>query len=207
MNSDEIAAQIRLLEANLESKRSRMDGMVVSSRSAIATAAASWMNHELKRRIEENPTVVTALGIERLRELKADVARTVAKLPEVIVLETSAPEVWQHRKPKAPGDDGYSHIHEETIFALTFRAAISTLGAVLERYGLLASDKGQYSSWKNLGAGKFRYGINPGIDANSLGLAAEYGALMKEVRSERDNISRQQVEFEKAKARELFESA
>jgi len=205
MKSTDIAAEVASLQGQRDALKKRLDTLVRRFQDDFPSAAEPWIRREVERCIENHPDSVEALGVERLRALKSKVNTLIASLPEIVKRETSDEKYWPHYR--APETSGYGRDKDEPFFNEAFRNVIGNLGAILDEFGLLTEPKGYVPSWEKTDTDKFRFAINPGLDALSTIDLNEFGQVYKEYRALADKLENKQKELAKAKARELWESA
>jgi hypothetical protein len=205
MKSEEITAQISALEKQLEVEADKLDAIVEKFRGELGPLAEIWMRKQVEAAVADQPAKIQALGIEKVKALKQKVNDLIAKLPEIAKQETSDKTYWPHRGGKT--DD--SSTLGEAFFDSSFRKVISHLGGVLSEFGLIEHRTGQpYQIWNYVSPGKFRYGINPGLrDQNRPTVTEYFNVKGKGYTRLVGEIQSAKIDLEKAKARELWESA
>jgi len=233
MNSDELQKVLNELEERRASLASQMDNLYRAILEAMPNEAAAWMDREVESKITENPDHVQSMGMKKLAELKLQLGKLKERLPqfvasefkdrsrwlhhleikeETLLLEMSfdsiIEEYWLHHL-ETKEETGQRRDEEriEPYPNEAFRNVISTLGTLLDQYGLLKNDRGQYSTWKKAAEGQFRYSINPGYGMNPnsslrqyFELVKNYGELSKQIDSTRKKLS-------EARAKELWNKA
>jgi hypothetical protein len=210
MRSEQLAQEIAGFERDEAALRTKLDAAVAPVGDYIVRATSAWINYEVQSRITALPGVVQSLGIERLRGLKAKVAALLESIPALVAAELSQKHLWPHatRTKKAS-----SQRYEEGYFPTVIRNVISKLGGVLDEFGLLVDQKGgSYPAWKQVSPGEFRYGINPGFDlpgrnGEKDGALSAYSALLSSYWSVTSEITKRREEYERTKAKEMWESA
>jgi hypothetical protein len=86
------------------------------------------------------------------------------------------------------------------------RNVISTLGALLDEFGLNKEPKGQIP-WQRTGQKQFRYAMNPGTDNLPESKMREYGDLFSEYTGLSTKINTCSRSLSEAKAKELWDEA
>jgi hypothetical protein len=209
MKSDELQTVPSDLERKRSSLVSQMGKLYADIQAAMPSEAAAWMDQEVERRITENPDHVESLGVKKLAELKSNLAKLKQRLPQLVASEFKDKNRWLHHAeagsetvPQRNRERIEPHPHE------AFRNVISTLGALLDEYGLLRKDRGAYySTWKKEAEGQFRYSINPGYGENSKSGLKQYFELANDYGAITGQIQLTQQKLSEAKAKELWDRA
>ena len=203
MNSAEIEKSLHSLEQQHEADRQSLDAKIATVRPGLQTEAAKWINGEVESRVVDHPDVVSSLGIERLRELKARVKTLIASLPEIVTNETSKREEWPHNA--APLGQVSSNL-VEFYFPAVFRRIVSHLGPILDEYNLLTEPSGGFASWSK-GGNRIRYQIYTGFGPQTLPSLLEYDQEYKHFQTVEAEIRKLKRSLAEARAKDLWESA
>lgn len=196
--SSELEKEIRALDMQAANKSKDLDSLMIGARAELIAPATNWINGALKTRINAQPETVQSLGPARLRELKERVAEFVEALPTLIAHETDEKR-WPHRQEHVTGGVGF--------FDSAYRNIISDFGSVLEPFGLMEMQPGNYGSWEKASYAKWRYSMNTGFDPKELPRVTSYNIALRELDALNGNRAMKRKEFAQAKARELFDSA
>jgi hypothetical protein len=201
MKSDDIEAEVILLQKQCDVLMDQLDRLVQRFQDKLPSLAEPWIRHQVEYRIEDNPEKVAALGLDKLKSLKVKLNSLIASLADIVKTETSDRNDWPHYRPR----DSRGYGRDEHFFQKAFRNVISYIGTLLDEYGLLKEPKDL--SWEKTAPGKYRFAINPGFDFMSMPLFKEYEQKYKEYGGIKSELKRKQIELAKTKAREMWESA
>jgi hypothetical protein len=206
MKSEEISKELGQQEQKKTSLISQMDDLYLEIQGALPAAAAAWMRTEVERRITDHPDAVQSLGIEKLREMKSKLHALIEKVPEMVAAEFQDRSKWPHHrdvKEEHSHSSGKSEPHLDQIF----RNVISSLGGILNEFGLLTEPKGYILSWEHKGKDQFRYAINPSMDRIPELKVSEYSKLLGGYTSLSRKIQDTQKSLSEAQAKELWDAA
>ncbi len=198
MKRTEIEMEIVTLQQRNDHLKERLDFLIQRFQAELPNAAESWIRKEFKKQMEDCPETVAGLGVERLGSFKAKVNALVASLPDTAKKETSDAAAGPHYR--APDTYGYGAGKDEPFFTRAFRDVISHLGAILDEFGFLKSQKGVY--WARTPQG-FRYAIDAMFDLSAAPSVNEYERVYKEFRNVAEKLKMKQNELARAKAKEL----
>jgi hypothetical protein len=183
-------AKILELEAEKARLLPSLDALIVQYQKQIPPEAATWMKREIERYIERNAAHVEKIGITGVKAMKEDFNNVINDLPSIAAQALADRAGWPHHQRHEPSRIG----PREPFLDSIFRDLISTLGTVLERHGLMDTDR-QYSSWEQLGGGKWRFRINPSIEPVLPDLRSRYSAglhrlwqIERELESEKSKL-------------------
>jgi hypothetical protein len=121
----------------------------------------------------------------------------IASLPDLAKQEMADTTQWPQNTA------GINDIYFDDVF----RRLISSLGLLLDQFGLLKSPVGRYQSWQQSGSDNFRYAINTGFDQLSIPARDEFRQAYEEFKKLTDALRKKQEELVKTKAQELWDSA
>jgi hypothetical protein len=200
MNSTEIEKALHSLEQRHDSDRHRLDAKIAGVRPGLEAEAAKWIKGEVESCRNENPDVVTSLGVERLRALKTKVNSLAASLPEVVDKETSKREEWPHIA--APLGQVSSSL-AETYFPAVFRRIVSYVGPILHEFKLLTERPSESSSWSPGGS---RYRIHTGFGSQAIPAVIDYLEDYRKFQVDEAEISKLKKSLKEARAKELWDS-
>lgn len=208
MSSAELAREIADLEQEATTLTTQLDGMISPCRTELVAPATEWIRQHVRRRIEDYADAVQKLGVEKVRTLKGKVEKLVAQLTQVIEEETG-PTTWPHKaKVEDPTKTGYESAGtSEPYFQGVFRSVISRLGAILAEFGLEKGRGGFVDEWKAGKPGQYRYGYNPGFETRNHSNLSAYGLAHVTLLRKQTMLREKRADLEKAKARELWDSA
>jgi hypothetical protein len=96
MKSEELTKELERYQQKMSALISRMDNLYREIQDGMPAAAAFWMNKEVETRIKDDPDAAQALGIDKLRELKAKLKALTEKLPEIVAAELQDRSRWPH---------------------------------------------------------------------------------------------------------------
>ncbi len=206
MNSEELSKELEQHEQKISSFKSQMDNLYREIQDAMPNAAASWMNKEVEGIIKENPEFVQTLGIGRLKELKFKLITLIEYLPEIVAEEFLDSGRWPHHtefqdRSFSTSQQRKSHLN------LVFRNIISSLGSLLDEFGLIREQKGSIQSWIRTDAKSFSYAKDPSSDNLPNTKIKAYWNLFDEYTSliqKKNDICKA---IEAAKAKELWDEA
>mgnify|MGYP001055037434 CR=1 FL=1 len=204
--SQQIEKEIVALEAAIEPAKIELDRLYAEFGKSLPADVESWVKRSIQRRIEENAEKINAGGIEPLRRIKADLNELVQRLPEICSGAIGTPEQWPHRTTEK--DSGqHSTRQQESHAAASYRRAISPLGALLAKHGLLAEKPGYVSEWEKAGNDQYRYAINPSFDERRFPALVEYQQKRQMLSQQHKVLETKRQELVKARARELWNDA
>lgn len=206
MDSSRIAGEIEGLSKLREKLLAELDECLERSVPELAGAVQRWIEGYMARRIQERAAMVQKLGVDRVRALKGDVAELVGRVPELANAELLQKNNWPHR---ASGTEVPPMAHrgsQEAFFPAAFRTLVSRLGPVLHTYGLARETGETYPEWQQAGT-EWRYGINPGFDARKLPALVDYDLKRGELGRLMQDMKKKHDELDRAKAKELWDSA
>lgn len=208
MKSKYIAEGLHRLEQTHERDRANLDTILSSLADQIVPAADHFIVEHVEEAIKASPDVVQKLGLDGLRKLKSEYNSLREQVPNLVRQELGSSDQWPHRRENpletsTPRDR--SRIHEDHPRA-TFRAVVSHVGSLLDRFGLLKEPPGHSPRWSREG-GRIRYSIGLPI-SNDLANAIEvYQKALVALSKLNDDIRRTSKELEEAKAKELWDQA
>ena len=213
-SSADVARELEALEKQSASLRDALDGLVPAARQELGKAAAGWVEKTITQEASDHPSVVTSMGQERAREVKQRVAELAASFPRRVDDLTADPAEWPHRQARQarsqsePTVDWPSRSHNppEPYFDAVFRSLISGLGPILEDAGFLADQSRECPRWQRSPNG-LRYAINPGFEARQHQTLRRYAEQLEAARLLAASIERMRLELERAKAKEVWDSA
>jgi hypothetical protein len=204
-DSKRIESEIVQLEAALAPIATELDSLYAQFGKALVPAVEAWMRKSVRRRIEENAQKINAGGLELMKQIKAELAALVARLPEICIEAIGMPDQWPHRRnPSSSSDQDVTS--RESYSAGSFRRAINHLGPLLAKHGLIDEKIGYVAEWERTGNG-FRYAINPGFDERQFPVLQEYQKKRQEQRQQLEQLFAKRTELEKARVRELWDEA
>ena len=194
MKSEELSKEIEQYQQKAGSLISHMDGLCIKIRDAMPIAAASWINKEVERQIIEKSDIVQSLGIEKLKELKNRLKNLTEKLPEIVKVEIEDRSKWPHYtetlKTTVPVGEPY--------FNKVFRNVISSLGSILNEFGLIIEVGPFYTSWQRSSNGGYYYAINVGPETMPEEIS-EYNRILMQYKSLGTKIAQSQKLLSEAK--------
>lgn len=205
-SSQEIQAEIEQIEVGLEPVNAELDRLYIEFGKALPASVEAWMTNHVRRRIEEHAATVNAGGVEPLRQIKAELNVLFQRLPEICTAALGEPAKWPHRhSPSTPGAP--EPRSRETHSAASFRRAISHLGFLLAKHGLIADKPGYVSEWEKVAGDQYRYAINPGFDERRFPVLMEYREKRSEQLKQLEMLELKRQELTKARAGELWNEA
>ena len=212
MSSIELSKKLQEQEAKLLSTEAQLDALYREAQAIMPYAASAWIDDEVKRRVSEFPAVIQSLGIEKLREIKNKIKELKNNLVEIVASEFEDQSKWSHHVANIERIPQNEKLHLNNIF----RNVISNLGGILVEYGLegelaeydLTEELArQFPPWKSVGAGRFRYSMNPRISGKLDIKLREYNKLLGEYNVLRQEIKNTKKAIFEAEANELWEKA
>jgi hypothetical protein len=204
LRSERLKEELAALEQDAKAMCAQLDDLVIASRPEIASQAEKWIDVEVGRTIEEQAETVQALGIDRIREFKARVSQVRSSVAAALDAATSEQAHFPHR---VPNDPTAHHLQSrEGYFNAAFRQVISTLGPVFDEFGLIVRRADYLNSWEGKGS-KMRYALNPGLEMRPNDFMAQYIALNARYGELQARLTAKLRDLEKAKAREMWDSA
>lgn len=204
MNSAELEAQLSEVESKLATEHQKLDAIVEEFRNELPSLAEPWMRKELEGRISDNAQKIQAMGVERLKELKAKLSNLFSDLTRIAREETADRKDWPHYRPEM--EPGNQRGENEHFFDKAFRNVISHLGGLLNQYGLLEIPKGYVSTWESRGGGKFRYAVNPGFMDMKVVSRQKFTDACGPEKELKRQLLRLRQELAQVKAKELWDS-
>lgn len=205
MKSEDIANKIKELEQKTKQLQSQMDILYREIIKGMPTAAATWMNREVESKVKENASVVEALGMEKLKELKSKLKALIEKLPTLVDAAFQDKSKWPHYIESEPNR---RERPEEHHWMRVFREVISNLGNILDNFGLLKESARGVPSWNRVGPKHYQYAINPGMpNFPDEKMLDNYNKLLNEYVKLRDELKNTTNQHTKAKAKEMWDNA
>jgi hypothetical protein len=205
MSSNQIESEIVQLEASLEPIAAELDILYAQFGEALVPEVEAWIRNSVRRRVEENAQKINAGGLESVKQIKAEIAALVGRLPEICIEAIGTPEQWPHRREPSSSSDR-DPTTKESYSAASFRRAINHLGPLLAKHGLIDEKGGYVPEWEKSGSG-FRYAINAGFDERRFPVLQEYQKKRQDQRQKLEQLLAKREELEKTKARELWDEA
>lgn len=205
LSSKQLQAEIDSLEASLEPANTELDHLYGEFGKALPADVEQWMKSHVKRRVEENSGKINAGGVEPLRQIKAEFAALIQRLPQLCDAALGERDQWPHRK-KSSNPGQYESRSGETYSAACFRRSINHLGTLLAKHGLVGDKTGYVGEWEVAG-GHYRYAINPGFDERRFPVLKEYQEKRVAQATKHKELEAKIEEHSKAKARELWDDA
>lgn len=204
--SEKIQAEIQRLEQELEPLNVQLEGKIRKFASeSLPAAAATWMDGEVKRRVESNAARIHEIGVEKLGQLKSELSELKRKLPEHARDAIAEEQEWPHREKQNPNSSSYGSSRTD-YFHNVFRTVINNLGSLLAKHDLIKEPAGYSPSWRPVGANRFEYAINPGFDLRNFPVLTEYEETRKKQRQTAGELTKKRQELVTAKAGELWDS-
>lgn len=166
----------------------------------------SWV----QRQVQDKPERVTSLGMDGLRQMKAELSELVAELPRIVEKTVEQNAFWSHR-PDAPrpvfthSGDPHEYTRAREPLNEAIRDLLAPLGSLLIKYRFASSQQG--TDWQPLGGDRvrYRYGLTHSREmAEALQRYGQLnlqhaGAVQKRADAERKKLA--------AQAADLWESA
>ena len=153
MSASAYAEQITTLETQMTSLQSDLDQVT----SEFIAGLKSWLPQEFKRMtqstIEGKPQQAKSMGLDGLKQLKADIDSVVVSLPTSVPNAFPSPEQRWYRTagiPDSPYGDDYRRKESEISFDEPIRMLLGLLGAVLVKHKLATAGYGD-CEWQKKG--------------------------------------------------------
>jgi len=205
MTSKETIEKLTELQGFLSEVDDALDSIIEEFKIEVLPFVESWIKDFVLTTVEENPEQVQNLGAGRLKELKAEIAKLFGDLPKLVVHETKDKNDWPHYRNARESE--YGSKKNEPFFDKTFRNLISYIAPVLDHYGLKPNFKGQIEVWRKDENGVFKYTLITGFQELKVPSRDKFEAQEKARSALVKEIELHKAELNRAKARELFESA
>jgi hypothetical protein len=144
--------QVAAVQAQVSSLRQAMEPTLRRFLDATTAFVPQWFKQQVDYVRGAKPDVVTSAGLERMRQLKAELKQLEDRVPELVERHLNVDRLWSHKVGiPQPGRFGYSWYSiaaqrvsppivvlsrspEELTKAL--QDIVSPLGAILDNYGL-----------------------------------------------------------------------
>jgi hypothetical protein len=205
--SDEIQSEIQQLEQGLGPLNQELEGYIRKfATESLPSVAATWMSKAVKSQVEANATRIDEIGVEKLKELKVELAELTEQLPQLALEAIEDQQKWPHLEKVHTHTLTYSN-PRTSYFDDVFRAVINKLGALLAKYDLIKVPSSRSPEWEKDRSGGYRYAFNPGFDERNFPVVQEYNAVRKTQRQMAVDLAKKREELVKAKAAELWDSA
>lgn len=205
-SSAELTKELATQDVQIAALATHLDALLVSVLPELTPPAAGWVKGALNDRIEAQPDTVQTLGVDRLRDLKARHSEFIASIPGLFREAIANKKAWPHYQAiSASGTRGRSGT--EDFFSSMYRNVVSQIGNLLDSFGLLRTPRGEYSPWENEGPSRWRYRISTGFESRNFPKVFAYWERLSELTKLEAQRERTSTELERAKARELFDSA
>lgn len=201
----DIQKEIDRLEADIEPISSLLDSKILEFKEELAPAVKTWMTAHLERRIVTKAEKINEGGLEPLRAMKSDLRNLLERLPQICENAIGKPPTWPHHT-KETRDEYRERNEREAYFPAVFRKAISNLGTLLDKHGLLTNTS-SHAEWKKSYGDTYSYAINPGFDRRKFQSVLRYDDFRKKHMALAEQLDKKRSELSKAKARELWDKA
>lgn len=205
MRSEELAREVEGLEARRAELAAQLDGLVMELQKVISALAGNWTRGEVSRRIGDHAEVVAAMDDARLKELKRRVQELTLAYPEMFRKRLENRANWPHCRPANPDPNGTKEYYGK-FFEEVFRAVISSLGTVLEEFGLIGDVKGQMRSWEKGSTGRWRFISDSEFGMKRHEIYRNYIRLCEQYQSLSAELATKQEEQVRAQARERWDA-
>jgi hypothetical protein len=193
-------------------ERARLRGELDSTRAAYIQACVRFFESQFAKTVEEaikaSPEATKGLGIEKLRQLKAEMNDAIGNLPQIVPKHLNKPELWEHELPE-------DKLVSETAFNLNwktghqktegeFGSIMGDVGKILSRYGL--AKIGENGAWQQQGEElRYRYWLSAGDEAAAV--IKQYKALFSQFVEARLRVLKLETEKQEAIAKDLWDQA
>jgi hypothetical protein len=206
-SSKDIEAEIAGLKAQADALPNALDTLYLAFADELPKQVEIWIRERVKGTIEGNASKIAQAGIEPVRALKADIEDLVSRLGTVCREALGPKPQWPHRSASGAPRPPSANSGSEPPGASQFRSAVSSLGAVLAKHGLVNPLPGHTREWEPKAPGKFIYAFNPGFDGKKFPSLQRYQDQLSRLRALEAQIQAKQKELEQARARELWDQA
>lgn len=201
MTRDELEAELKDVEAKLATSSGQLDTLLQSFATSVAPDVSTWISDAAVRSVEEHHQAAIVGGVEFVRAVRADVTALERDAVAISIAALGAQEQWPHNKDLA-ASDFYSNRND--FFGAVHRRAVSSLGQVLSKHGLLNSADG---SWKRGIGGRYEFAYHSGFEAQKYAEIGAYQDLLREHHERKLNADRLRILIEKSKARALWDDS
>lgn len=201
MAIDELEAELKAVESKLVTSSAQMERLLQSFATSIAPDVSSWIDEAAVRSVEENHEATIAGGLEFVRAVREDVTALKRDAVAISTAALGGQEQWPHNK-ELTASEFYSK--NTDFFGAVHRRAVSSLGKVLSKHGLLnPSDR----SWQRGIGGRYEYAYHSGFEAKKYAEIGAYQDLLKDHHALKVNAARLRTLIEKSKARALWDDS
>ncbi len=152
----ELQQEIATIEQELAPLNAELDGHVAEFVADLPQHIRKWMQHEVKSHVEQNSEKVMSQGADFARAVKSDLEQIYSQLDQICQNAVGPSESWPHNLA-LNSDLQAPQRSNESFFSSSFRNAISHLGEILYKHGLLESRGGSVASWKQVHGRGFQY--------------------------------------------------
>lgn len=212
MDTSQYDAKIQAAIDEKSSLQRQMDELCATYINTCSRFFASEFQEVVERAVTSKPEIAQQLGLEKLRELKAELKKVVDDVPQIVSKHLDKDTIWEHRRPLPEG------IEKESLpgFDLRHNAGkkveaelheiMGHVGRLIINYGL---DEGrQQTGWERRGNGlpRYRYAVAHNIpDMNDP--IKRYKELFDKFVKAHVNIIKAKREKEEAIAKDLWNQA
>ena len=141
--SEEIAA----IETRIKNRCHKMEEASETLVEAVIVFLKSWYWEQTESHVVREPDRTSALGIEKLSELKAAVGRVQDEADGEVRKIFSQPDLWWHVEQAEQRYEWYGNRAPEPLDE-AIRLAAGRIAPILEQYGYLNKDPKTGSSWR-----------------------------------------------------------
>jgi hypothetical protein len=212
MDTSKYDAQIQAAIDEKDTLYRQMEGTCA----AYFKASNEFFHNELQRMVEREvtskPDVTQKLGLEKLKELKAEVKELVESVPQLVSQHLDKENIWEHRSPLPEGMKkeslpGFDLIHSAgKKVSEEVREILGYGGQLIIKYGY--HNSGREGEWELRGKNarpKYRYGFSTIKEMNES--MTKYKEQFKNYIAAHLKIIKLQEEKEQAIAKDLWSQA
>jgi hypothetical protein len=210
MSSKELEVNLHELNAERDTERARLDGLLLSIRTMLVPVAEHFISKSATEAVQTNPDIAQKLGLDGLRQLKSEIADLVGQIPDLLDKALGSAASRPHYRP-APEDKKdpsskdamrrYQYFPQEV-----FRDVVSNVGPILDRRGLIREPSDHYQRWRREGS-RVKYAIALTFPADVDALMSEYSRGLSAVGTLDDRIDVMQTKLQRQRASELWDQA
>lgn len=203
---EKIEASIVELERKLHQMNKVLDEQLKNiSFFVLSKFARSWIEAEVRRKIEANAVLISKVGVEKLRELKTDLLMLTKNLAQLAEDAIADERRQLHNEKIKRNVENVSHAIKNYLES-AFRVLVSNLGALLEKYGLISDPTSSVISWESDDGGVFRYQLKLEVDLQKNSYVLNYEKSLKEQWEMSSELAVKREELIRARAGELWDS-
>lgn len=209
MDTSTYDANIRQAEQEREAIYAQLERLVAEYVSASTAFFQKEFQSKIEDAISNRPKVSQELGVEKLRQLKAELKATIEEIPHVVSEYMDRDELWVHRSTPLEAVTRELGIHFKVEGKHKAdeqgRPIMGEVGQLLVKYGF---DKiGESGSWEDLGNSKLSYKYWVPLREEMVGITKRYTDVFEKYVAAQLKVVQLKLAKEQAIAKDLWNQA